>query len=85
MMRSRFPIVIAVSLVVSPAMAESSSPPKIPKPTQPGKPLPMKGAPSANSCAAYGPGFVRLEGTDTCVQIGGAISIGAGGAIGGRH
>ena len=44
----------------------------------------MKGASSATSCAAYGPGFVKVEGTDTCMQIGGAVSIGVGGAIGRR-
>jgi hypothetical protein len=78
-------LIIAVSLVGLPAMAESSSPPKFPKPTRSSKTLPMKGAPSANSCAAYGQGFVKLDGTDTCVQIGGSISIGTGGSIGGRH
>jgi hypothetical protein len=35
-----------------------------------------------NSCAAYGPGFVKVEGTDTCVQVGGAVSIGAGTSFG---
>ena len=43
-----------------------------------GKTLPLRGASSANSCAAYGPGFVKLEGSDTCVKVGGAISIGVG-------
>jgi hypothetical protein len=89
MMRSRLATVIVVSLLASPAMAQSSNPPKLPKPAQSGKtlpkPLPMKEAPTANSCAAYGPGFVKLAGSDTCVQIGGSISIDAGGAIGGRH
>ncbi len=32
----------------------------------------------ANACAEYGAGFVRIEGTNTCVKIGGAVSIGAG-------
>jgi hypothetical protein len=89
MIRSRLTIVIVVSLLASAAMAQSSSPSKLSKPTQTGKtlpkPLPIKEAPTANSCAAYGAGFVKLEGSDTCVQIGGAISIGVGGAMGGRH
>ena len=98
MMRSCLPIVIVLSLVASPLMAQSSNPPKLPEPTQsgktlpktssiktsPSKTLPMKGASPATSCAAYGPGFVKVEGTDTCVQIGGAVSIGVGGAIGRR-
>jgi hypothetical protein len=38
-----------------------------------------KQAPSTRkSCQEYGPGFVRLEGSSTCVQIGGAIGIDAG-------
>jgi hypothetical protein len=35
----------------------------------------------ANSCADYGSGFVRIEGSDTCVKIGGSISVGAGGTV----
>jgi hypothetical protein len=37
-----------------------------------------------NSCAAFGVGFVKVDGTDTCVKIGGAVSIGVGGAVGAR-
>jgi hypothetical protein len=43
-----------------------------------GKTLPLKGASSANSCAAYGPGFVKVEGTGTCVQVGGSVIVGVG-------
>lgn len=36
----------------------------------------------ANACAAYGPGFVMLEGTSTCVRVGGMaagqMSVGSG-------
>lgn len=35
----------------------------------------------ANSCADYGSGFVRIEGSDTCVKIGGSISVGAGSGV----
>lgn len=31
-----------------------------------------------NSCAAFGAGFVRLPGSDSCVRIGGGIDIGGG-------
>lgn len=44
--------------------------------------LPAKRAGAGNPCSAFGPGFVKVEGTDTCVKIGGAISVGAGGSIG---
>ena len=46
--------------------------------------LPLKGATSGNSCAAYGAGFIKVEGTDTCVKVGGAVSIGAGTSSGSR-
>jgi hypothetical protein len=49
-----------------------------------GRLLPLKGAAGSNSCAAYGPRFVRVNGTDTCMQIGGAVGIGAGSASGWR-
>ena len=31
-----------------------------------------------DSCAQFGAGFVKVAGTDTCVKIGGAVSVGAG-------
>jgi hypothetical protein len=42
--------------------------------------LPLKGAATPNSCAAFGPGFVKVDGTGTCVKVGGAASISAGGS-----
>jgi hypothetical protein len=46
----------------------------------PTKLLPVKGASAGNSCAAYGPGFRMVEGTDTCVKVGGAVSVEVGGS-----
>jgi hypothetical protein len=37
--------------------------------------LPLKGATSGGSCAAFGPDFVKVDGTDTCVKLGGAVRI----------
>ena len=34
--------------------------------------------------SAYGPGFVKVEGTETCVKAGGAVGIGVGGSAGSR-
>jgi hypothetical protein len=34
---------------------------------------------AANPCAAYGAGFVRIEGSSTCIKIGGSIDVGVGG------
>jgi hypothetical protein len=46
------------------------------------KPLPLKR--SSNACAEYGAGFVKIEGTSTCMKIGGAIAIDAGVSSGSR-
>ncbi len=42
--------------------------------------LPLKGARADHFCSTYGAGFVRVDGTQTCVKIGGAVSIGVGGS-----
>jgi hypothetical protein len=49
-----------------------------------GKLLPLKGATSGSSCAAYGAGFIKIEGSDTCIKIGGAVGVGAGTSAGSR-
>jgi hypothetical protein len=46
--------------------------------------LPLKRSNSANACAEYGPGFVKIEGANTCMKIGGTVSIGAGVSSGSR-
>jgi uncharacterized protein YfaP (DUF2135 family) len=71
-------LVIAAVLCASSAFADSTRPLKLDTPATADRPAPLKGKASSNSCAAYGPGFVKVEGTDTCVQIGGSISVGAG-------
>ena len=77
-------IVAAALLPASIALVEQSSDRKPDKPKASGRLLPLKGAAAGNSCAAFGPGFVRVDGTETCVKIGGAVSIGVGGSSGGR-
>jgi hypothetical protein len=78
-----FTLVIA-ALPASTAPAQQPSRHKPDKPAPSDKLLPLKGASSGNSCAAFGPGFVKVEGSDSCVKIGGATSIGAGTSGGGR-
>jgi hypothetical protein len=80
-MRTIFLTLVIAVLPVSTAPAQQVSPHK---PASSGRLLPLKGAASGNSCAAFGPGFVKVEGPDSCVKIGGAISIGAGTSGGGR-
>jgi len=79
-MRNILPAIVIAVLPVSSALAD---PPGVPKPdklTSSDKLLPLKRPGTGNSCAAYGPGFVKADGTDTCVKIGGAVRIDVGGS-----
>jgi hypothetical protein len=75
-------LAIAILLLPASAVAESSNSRKPDKFVPSGRQIPVKGASHGNSCAAYGPGFVKIEGSDTCVQTGGSVSIGAGASLG---
>jgi hypothetical protein len=77
-----FPFVIALFLLPVSALAEPSGNRKPDTFTPSGKQLPVKSAGHSNPCAVYGQGFAKIEGTDTCVKIGGAVSIGAGTSFG---
>lgn len=74
----RMPLLILVSLLAtSAAVAEALRLPAT-EPARAGKTLPLKGTSGAakpGSCASYGPRFVMVEGTGTCVKIGGSISV----------
>jgi porin-like protein len=83
-MRSFLLAIVVATLPASSAMAEQSVHEKPAKPVPSGRLLPVKGAGAGNSCAAYGAGFVKIDGTETCVKIGGAVSIGVGGSGGSR-
>ncbi len=76
-------LICAALLIAAPASAESTRPLKFDQSTS-SKSLPVKERKYNSSCAAYGAGFVKIEGTNTCVKIGGSISVGAGGSIRGR-
>jgi hypothetical protein len=82
-MRKSLLVVMAVTLT-SAAFAEQLRSPKLDKGTTSGKLLPLKRSNSANACAEYGAGFVKIEGTNTCMKIGGAVSVGAGVSGGSR-
>jgi hypothetical protein len=83
-MRKFLLAIVASTLPAVTALAEQPVFPKSENPAKPGKLLPLKGATSANSCAAVGPGFVRVEGSDTCVKVGGYVSSGASAYMGAR-
>ncbi len=67
-------LLATLALVIVPASAEPSRPLKFDQPT--GKTLRVKEPKYDGSCAAYGAGFVKVAGTDTCVKIGGSVSVG---------
>ena len=74
----RAPLLILLPLLAtSAAAAEALRLPPAERP-QAGKALPLKrtgGTAKAGSCASYGPRFVMVEGTGTCVKIGGSVSV----------
>jgi hypothetical protein len=79
---------ILIALVIAglgavPALAEPSGARQRDQPAAAGMPTPKRAGPG-NPCSVYGPGFVKVEGSETCVKIGGAVSIGVGGATSGR-
>jgi hypothetical protein len=68
---------------ISVACAGSSTAlPALSKPLPPAKPAARAGTITINPCASFGPNFKRIEGTDTCVKIGGAVSVEAGSGFG---
>ena len=77
-------ILVAILVTLLPAWTAAAEPPRLPKVkiAPPSKLVPAQRA--VNGCAAYGAGFVKVDGTDTCVKIGGAVSIGVGGSVGSR-
>jgi hypothetical protein len=79
-------VLLATAIALAPfaAVAQQTRPSKPVKTTAPGKALPLKRSKAASACAEYGAGFVMIEGTSTCVKLGGAVSIGAGIAGGAR-
>jgi hypothetical protein len=73
-------LLVAILVMLFPASLAATEPLRVPKDTTvlPSKPAKR----SVNGCAAYGAGFAKVDGTDTCVKIGGAVSIGVGGSVG---
>ena len=70
----KFSLLLAtLALPTMPAFAEQTRPMKF---DQPAKTLPVKEPKYDGSCAAYGAGFMKVAGTDTCVKVGGSVSIG---------
>jgi hypothetical protein len=83
-MRKSLLVITAMLLSAFGALAEQPGLQKSDRPAPSGQMLPLKGASSGNACAAYGPGFVKLEGSDTCAKVGGAIGVDVGTSRGAR-
>jgi hypothetical protein len=76
-------VLFAILLAMLPVSLAAAEQLVIPKPdtssATSGKLLPLKKSTGAvNSCAAYGADFVKVEGSDTCMRIGGAVRLDAG-------
>jgi hypothetical protein len=77
-MRAIFPFIVLGLLSASAAPAQQF---RDDRPGKPAKSLPLRPAKAAaNPCAEYGTGFVRIEGSSTCVKIGGSFGVGVGGS-----
>lgn len=67
-------VVAGLLIAVMPLQAVAAAPKKPAATKQTMKPAPRK----PNPCAEYGAGFVQVEGTSTCIRLGGSIGIGGG-------
>ena len=63
-------IIYATMLAVLPISATAAELPK--------KTTPPSRETQGHPCAAYGAGFVRLDGTTTCVKVGGVVRVESG-------
>lgn len=68
---------LSALLVLLSAVPATVDPLHLPEATS--KPALARPHPKSDPCAAFGPGFVRMPGSDTCVKVGGGIGIEAGG------
>ncbi|MPZ56197.1 MAG: hypothetical protein GEU91_06770 [Rhizobiales bacterium] len=70
-------ILLAVIVAVLPtwvAAAEQSG-------QQPRRPSATLRPIKSNPCAIYGAGFVKVEGSSTCIKIGGSVTVEVGGRV----
>jgi hypothetical protein len=76
-------IIMVLTMTLSEAVASGAiaqtliEPNSRPKSQPPGAAKPQP-APRSKACSAFGAGFVQLPGTDTCVKIGGFVTIDGG-------
>jgi hypothetical protein len=72
---------VIVAGLVADGCAETQAQPVEQRNAVKSKPLPVTKPPNPEGgkpCAQYGPGFAVIDGTQTCVKIGGSTSVGVG-------
>jgi hypothetical protein len=82
-MRTFFLAMIVALLSGSAVLADPANRTKLDYATPPDRLPPAKSA-AGNACAAFGPGFVKVAGSDTCVKVGGTFSVDVRGGAGAR-
>lgn len=80
----RTAIIVIIATLPAFAQAQSNDQPRSDKTIGASNVLPLKKPSRGNPCAEYGAGFMRLEGSDTCVRVGGAVRVDSGTTIRGR-
>jgi hypothetical protein len=70
-------IIIAVVAALLPTLLAAAELPK--KSTEPRRSASQRPV-TGNPCAAYGAGFVKVEGSSTCIKVGGSVRVEAGGS-----
>lgn len=73
-LRHSLPLAFAIgALSALPGLAQTIGEPLPGRGAVAGKPTPAKAQGGSRPCPEYGPGFVRLEGSTTCVRLGGSV------------
>jgi hypothetical protein len=69
-------LALMVTLLPTSTIAAGQSGPESKKPA---KPITTSRPIKSNSCAQYGAGFIQIQGTTTCVKVGGSVTFESGG------
>jgi hypothetical protein len=72
-MRNILLVFVMAACSLSMAAADPLAPRKPASTAIPDKPLPVRRG--VDACAAYGPDFVKVKGSDTCLKVGGDMSV----------
>lgn len=78
MWRSLHGMVVALSVAGLPAWAQTRGSHISSHDIKTERPAKKTAPPVRKSCAEFGPGFVWVEGSSSCVRIGGGIGVGGG-------